>query len=931
MVRDAAGWMSSRGWQRLLAKDRDYTQSLYHHTLAEIDVLASLAPALMSDAGWALTAKQFQALFVANLCHDVGKEDPAWQRAVARRGKAPDHVHHESTTAAIEDWAGRLGYDSNCGFSATVAAAIGLHHKATQGVASTLDLLFHGGQVDPRWRELADIVEAVDKTCSAATVTAAAATATVQFAGKLAVSFHRMWLVRGVSTAIFHQAANAAHQDLGWRPLLHFADGTVYGALASDEPAVPSYEVVKDRAGQLFQVLLDQCNVADQVVGNPVADMFPKPELFNASDMPTYLDSAAQRMKTLNFSKKHRKKGGFSKEFLGEAGKEGMLGKYCRLAGACVPTTDAEREEVLLRLATATPLDAMLRFYKSVLFSEKIFSVKRWPQAASPSGSEATRPVKSAFDGWLAKLKTDYDAQLGAGSFSGLQSVTNDPAANLAKAIDPFLRQQVQGEGVSWSSKLAKDQQAELKRRLLDIFDPAISRLPADFLPPPLDGQRLAEAFAADVLLPGEQAPFDVTAHLRAYVSSKNGGQWVFCPWSNEAGIRGQGTSADLGVSTDGHTNRLPMQSNTWKNRGGVSAALGSRYELMLRRLLLGRPPAQLLVLLPPSHLGAAHGQELATAVVSLEQEVMEYSHELSPDPTRRFSFQYTDQVAGKLAAGEQDLVGLLEYDSPKYSVAPKHPGGNAREGFAALDHGLHEAFGAGDQEALDELNAECETPFSSWKDAVEQIYAGRSPDATKALSISEEVSARRRAALRLHEPGRFICRTPNLIFILLPEKIAVGKENAANSAIRQLFLSLVAASTLGVSAALIDPEEALTFTGGEGAVRVPSNAALRAQVARCRNNLRQQGSDVGGGAISDWLLPQEVDVWLKGLLAVHQLARVHDPSDFQRHLFPDSSCLYDILSSRSAGALLRRIETVTKRTATHEMKVLDVLEPFLD
>jgi hypothetical protein len=919
MLRTSAAWMRSRGWHRLLAKQRDFSQSLYHHTLAELDVLATLAPMLMSSAGWALTFKQFQALFVANLCHDVGKEDPAWQRAVARGQKAPDHVHHLSTRTAIQDWSKTLGYADDPGFSATVAAAIGLHHKATQGAASTLDLVFHGALEDPRWRELADLVEAVDKTCSRSATTDASVAAREYFGPKVAIAFHRVQILRGVSTALLHQACEDVYQDLGWRPLLHFPDGTVYAAPGWETPAAPSPGAMKERAGELFRELLEQCNLGNQVVGNPVADMFPKPELFNAEKMPDYLDIAAKRMSTSNFMKKHRKKAGFSKEFIGAPGKQGMLAKYCRLAGVPVPATDQERDQVLQRLAAAVPLDATLRFYKAVLLGDKLFGRERWPEP-------------SAYDAWLAALKADYETELGKGSFAGLEALTNDPAANLAKAIDPFLNQPVPDESISWVSKPLQAQQAELKRRLIEVFDASVSRLPPGILAPPLDGRQLGETFTRDLLLPDNAPHLDAAAQLRAYGESKDGGGSAFCPWSNEAHLPQQGSGSDLGLSTDGHTNRLPIQGKTWKNRGGVAAALPSRYELMLRRLLLGRPPAQLLVMMPPAQFGLTEGEHLVEAVAQLEQEVMEYSRGFSPNPTRRFSFQYTDQIAGRLAAGQSDLVSLLEYDSPKYSLVPQRQGDKVREGLAELDRGLRESFQGGDAEGLAELNAECQTDFRSWKDAVEAIYVGQSSDARKALAASEEVRARRAAALRLYEPGTFVCRTPNLIFVLLPEKIAVGKENDANAAIRQLFLSLVVATALSVSVALIEPEEALTFTGGEGAVRVPLNAALRAQISRARMNLQQLGKSSITDPAADWLLPHEVDIWLHGLLAVHQLARVHHPRDPQRRLFPDGSCLYDILCSRSAGALLRRIEAVTgQKASATEMQALEVLEPFLD
>ena len=99
---------------------------------------------------------------------------------------------------------------------AAALAGVGLHHKATQGPASVLDQLIHGEHTDSRWRELADLVEAVDKICSAATVIGAAEEADRKFGHglpqrKFDVTFHRVQMLRGVSTTFLHRACLDAH------------------------------------------------------------------------------------------------------------------------------------------------------------------------------------------------------------------------------------------------------------------------------------------------------------------------------------------------------------------------------------------------------------------------------------------------------------------------------------------------------------------------------------------------------------------------------------------------------------------------------------------------------------------------------------------------------------------------------------------------
>ena len=211
----ACQWMLDRNWHQLMGKLGSYTQSLYHHTAAQIGFLLALRPLLCGNTGPNLTEDQFLAVFSGSLCHDAGKANPEWQRALLRRTKLPHHVDEKLARAVVADWVTRLGMSEYSGLVSTVAAAIGLHHKATQGVASTLDKLLHGGQTDPRWRELADLVEATDKISSSTNTAEAAEIAGSWFGDgrplpALAVTFHQVQVLRGVSTTLIHKACQEA-------------------------------------------------------------------------------------------------------------------------------------------------------------------------------------------------------------------------------------------------------------------------------------------------------------------------------------------------------------------------------------------------------------------------------------------------------------------------------------------------------------------------------------------------------------------------------------------------------------------------------------------------------------------------------------------------------------------------------------------------
>lgn len=112
LVTAAANWMQQRGWKARLAKKRGYEQSLFEHSLIELDVLLELLPMLASARHYTLSEAEKAVLAVAVLAHDVGKETDAWQAYI--RDPRPErwvpHVLAELTRAVIPELCVTLGF-----------------------------------------------------------------------------------------------------------------------------------------------------------------------------------------------------------------------------------------------------------------------------------------------------------------------------------------------------------------------------------------------------------------------------------------------------------------------------------------------------------------------------------------------------------------------------------------------------------------------------------------------------------------------------------------------------------------------------------------------------------------------------------------------------------------------------------------------------
>ena len=74
--------MLNRGWKKLTAKRLQYEQSLFEHTMVELDALLSLLPILRQPNHFHLTEEEEKILIASVIAHDAGKEKPECQEYV---------------------------------------------------------------------------------------------------------------------------------------------------------------------------------------------------------------------------------------------------------------------------------------------------------------------------------------------------------------------------------------------------------------------------------------------------------------------------------------------------------------------------------------------------------------------------------------------------------------------------------------------------------------------------------------------------------------------------------------------------------------------------------------------------------------------------------------------------------------------------------
>src|ERR1700733_1709185 len=205
IIDKAANWMSRRGWREKLAKQRGGEQSLFEHSLIELDVFLELAEILSSRRHYNLSEAEQQTLAVSILVHDVGKERDEWQ-AYVRRGPKAGHILPDLTRAVVPEVCASLGLPVSEAVALTMVQCAESHHnRPGRSDGSIFEAILSGGT--DRFLVLANLVRAIDHFCSAQSPLLAldAAKRDDALGLHVSVSCHQA-AIRGVSTTFLHRA-----------------------------------------------------------------------------------------------------------------------------------------------------------------------------------------------------------------------------------------------------------------------------------------------------------------------------------------------------------------------------------------------------------------------------------------------------------------------------------------------------------------------------------------------------------------------------------------------------------------------------------------------------------------------------------------------------------------------------------------------------
>jgi hypothetical protein len=330
----------------------------------------------------------------------------------------------------------------------------------------------------------------------------------------------------------------------------------------------------------------------------------------------------------------------------------------------------------------------------------------------------------------------------------------------------------------------------------------------------------MSEAFVGDLVTPAlEGDPRErAQAQVEAYSRSKaTAGKHVrnavyLCPMCSRTFdlSEGEPARADFLPNPESHTNRAVAH----RPFDRIVICNGCRYERVLLQVLVGKAPAQTLVLLPHMNIASGAGTLSVQRVVDFVDAA---TATMTGASTSRVTLGLTGLMADKL---RDELPDSLSPDELARLMTYRVSEDTRKRHLRELVKALRDAY----DDDLEQANGDWGTTYPSWTEAATALMSDEVQD-SEARRLRQEVLKQFPALYHVGE-------TPNLLLVPLPLAIAADEKGSdANRALRELYVLLLIGLTFDVAVVATNEGESVHWTGGEGVARAPAVPAVRALI----------------------------------------------------------------------------------------------------
>lgn len=855
--------LKKREWHKKIGKTYPYVQTLLGHSLITYDVIKKLLDLLRRKN--IFSDEEEKILMVSSIVHDVGKEKSKWQNAVRKNEKPPKHFDE----ALTQNIANQLADIFDIKDKNTIIDAVKFHMSATRTNGNIISSIVSGHKTN-KWKDISNIVYSIDYLASCGTVLKAYSLLSNPSKFGLAKYFYFTYHqinIRGISSTFLHNACQQAYEGKGWTPILYFPEGTVYVSLVRSN--IPTIEEIKNKLQNIFE---DGSyfgkEIAFLLVGNPTKAIFPKPELFDYKNISSYLEQAYEKVSVETFKKKPiENKGGIN-----------------------------GRREIIKNYLGKEPDDKEIEIYtESFSISYPEMCVFAYSKAIYKYFIEKDKNLRDIFE-------KEYENIFGKGSFNKFTSCSTqlNPAKQFKQVILPFWN--IDENNKKIENLTDKQRRKKLTHNLSAVFVKTFVNSNIK----PLSNQ-FSSNIVNDLIYP--QININIEEELESYTGSKeriikgptkNKGniKGITCPICNSRFIEGIKANDNIIKVSGGFNNRIKFGVDL-QNKS-VWICDSCKYELYLGQILTKHngPLDKTIYLFPQFNLSQQLGKEFIDKVFDIKQKAESLMSGLTENPELRMDLfrtyniaqnvlQYFDDIETKNLEDliitqqkqkEEEIDKSLKDELIKYFEEENIPIKGKEKDY---------------NRALEIINQEWNYSYKDWGDFWSDLKNNR-------IELAKDIV---KNAYKIRETYKIIAQTPNMVMIPLINSIKWGSEADINGSFRELFISSILALKLNCSVAITDNINKVDITQRRGLVYVSENHLIRQIIGdewiREYDYINPKGR-----------LIYSAEKWLKAIASAIVLTL--------KTAYSDRTCLFEILTAKTSGHLLRRIEMQDKDKNTN-------------
>jgi len=917
-----------RGWRLKIAKKTPIEQSLFIHAINELGAIQNY----LETCPHPFNKLEIVKLYIASITHDCEKETEEWQGKIRVGEKPPHHANPEYARKFVNELIDflkreKVEADFDQDDINDVISAQALHMSvAAKNPRVVFDELIRKHKTE-RWSEIAHLVDLFDDIVSLESVESSVELLNrneyKMLNERLEFKYHKISNVRGILTSLLHRACEQVYEKHGFTPFLYFFDGTLYFRKKKN---TFNERIGVDEIKESLMLTIDEFisrispeNEISAVIGRPQTKMLLIPELLRKESIDRYFVGIRRKYKNTRKPDRNKLRDVIEHHFgsIKNAKKNLNLEniKDVEIIDAVISNLKdlydkypdfCKEYQLVLDASSSRPQQYMFQFFKEIVHE------------TLKDEEEFQREVKS-----------EYDSVFGNDSYEVLKSKSTtmpytvfDRRGNkqfprdFERYVKPYREREIRiNEELTTIKYLSLDAQEELLARnfsniLRNNLDKC-KKLPKDLFFNKITGMLISSDLGYPLPLYADiskNAGKEIITLAKREVSSigeskeklfneTSGGR--LCPLCHELMSSSNSLRADLLSDEIGVAKVFNNQAvGTCRFQSSVNVCLLCYAELLMRRVVLGKTPSDLLVLFPSLNFAKMQGSKVLERMKEIEDKLGRFFSYHNPNLNERVRLNDVREISSQILEKKAEEISA-ELSPDKFIESFRFEIG--KEGKKS-DLNRIETLLKDEWDSVGAFNKEFSANYETFQEVAEDIFEKRCqiPESERNYIIeTANVNAIRYS---------FIYETPNFIVISLPFTFKYNEDEAeANITLKRLLFAFYMFLLTDCAVMIIPGKEVLHIPRTRKMVYVLPNSTLK-QVMK-----------------EDWISLFDIEKWMIAVSAAVKLA--------DEGRYSDRSGIFEVLIQPTAGHILSRIasqKTLSGSPKRADSRLINILDKLL-